>query len=73
MDFHGLIITDCLEMKGVADGKWGSPEAAVLAVLAGADILLCCHTWETQRAIRDALVSAVQSGRITRSRALTSP
>ena len=67
LDFHGLIITDCLEMKGVAGG-WGSPEAAVLAVLAGADILLCCHTWETQRAIRDALVAAVESGRISEAR-----
>ena len=56
--FDGLLITDDLEMKGVADG-WGAPEAAVLAVLAGADILLCCHTWETQRAIQQALLSAV--------------
>ncbi len=65
--FDGLLITDDLEMKGVADG-WGAPEAAVLAVLAGADILLCCHTWETQRAIQQALLSAVQSGRITQAR-----
>ena len=67
MGFDGLIITDCLEMKGVADG-WGSAEAAVLAVQAGADILLCCHTWATQRAIRDALLRAVQTGRIAGSR-----
>ena len=67
LDFQGVIITDCLEMKGVARG-WGTPEAGVLAVLAGADILLCCHTWETQRALRDALVAAVQSGRIPERR-----
>lgn len=65
--FDGLIITDCLEMKGVADG-WGSAEAAVLAAVAGADVLLCCHTWETQREIRDALVNAVHSGRLSEAR-----
>ncbi len=67
MDFSGLIITDCLEMQGVARG-WGPPEAAVLAVLAGADVLLCSHTWETQRAVRDALLAAVEAGRIPEAR-----
>jgi beta-N-acetylhexosaminidase len=67
LGFDGLIITDCLEMNGVAH-DWGEAEAAVLAVLAGADILLCCHTWSAQRAIRDGLVEAVESGRIPLSR-----
>ena len=67
LGFQGLIITDDLEMNGVADG-WGSPEAAVLAVAAGADILLCCHQWNTQQAIRDALVKALNSGRLTEGR-----
>ena len=67
LGFDGLIITDCLEMNGVAK-DWGEAEAAVLAVLAGADILLCCHTWTKQRAIRDGLVAAVEQGRIPLSR-----
>ena len=67
LGFEGLIITDCLEMNGVAN-DWGEPEAAVLAVLAGADILLCCHTWTKQCAIRDGLVAAVEQGRIPLSR-----
>ena len=67
LGFEGLIITDDLEMKGVADG-WGAAEAAVLAVQAGADILLCCHTWETQREIRQALVAAVETRRLPESR-----
>jgi len=67
LGFDGLIITDDLEMKGVADG-WGAPEAAVLAVEAGADILLCCHEWDTQRAIHAALLSAAQTGRLTETR-----
>ena len=67
LGFGGLIITDDLEMKGVA-AHWGAPEAAVLAVLAGADLLLCCHEWETQRAIQAALLSAVETGRVTEAR-----
>ncbi len=67
LGFNGLIITDDLEMRGVAE-TWGAPEAAVLAVLAGADLLLCCHEWETQRAIQSALSSAIQTGRLTEAR-----
>jgi len=67
MGFAGLIITDDLEMRGVKD-HWGSAEAAVQAVVAGADILLCCHAQESQQAIRDAVVEAVISERIPKSR-----
>jgi len=67
MGFDGLIITDDLEMKGVA-ARWGAPEAAVLAVEAGADLLLCCHARTTQYAIRDALVNAVQTARLSEAR-----
>lgn len=67
LGFDGLIITDDLEMKGVAKG-WGAAEAAVLAILAGADLLLCCHTWETQRAIQRALITAVETGRLPEAR-----
>jgi beta-N-acetylhexosaminidase len=67
MGFDGLIITDCLEMKGIT-GHWDSAEAAVRAVEAGADILLCCHTWTTQAAIHAALCDAVATGRISTAR-----
>jgi len=67
LGFEGLIITDDLEMKGVADG-WGAAEAAVLAAVAGADILLCCHAEETQREIRRALVGAIEIGRLSEAR-----
>ena len=40
----------------------------MLAVLAGADILLCCHTRETQREIRRALIEAVETGRLAEAR-----
>ncbi|HEX5324735.1 MAG TPA: beta-N-acetylhexosaminidase [Capsulimonadaceae bacterium] len=67
MGFGGVIITDCLEMKGVA-AKWGSADAAVLAAIAGADMLLACHTYETQKEIHAALLDAVRTGLLSETR-----
>lgn len=67
LGFDGLIITDCLEMRGIAD-HWGPEEAAVLALQAGADALLVCHTWETQTRMRDAVLKAVREGRLSEER-----
>jgi len=67
MGWDGLVVTDDLEMKGVADG-WGAAKAALLSLKAGVDCPLICHTLETQveavRAIRDA----VAAGEITEER-----
>jgi len=67
LGFNGLIVTDCLEMKGVS-ATWGTAEAAVLAAIAGADMLLVCHTYETQKQVIDALVDAVTAGRLSEAR-----
>jgi len=67
MAFEGLIVTDCMEMKAIAD-NFGAVEAAILAVKAGADILLACHTLEVQAQIRTALVKAVETGEIPEKR-----
>jgi len=67
LGFDGLLITDCLEMKGVA-AKWGTPDAAVLAAIAGADMLLVCHTYTTQKAVVKALAAAVRSGVLQEAR-----
>ena len=62
MGFHGLTVTDGLEMKGVADGvKWGSGEVEVRAVEAGEDVLLLPAAPEA--AIK-AISRAVRNGRI---------
>ncbi|MDR3707893.1 MAG: beta-N-acetylhexosaminidase [Capsulimonadaceae bacterium] len=66
LGFDGLIVTDDMEMKGLA--SWSPAEAAVRAVIAGADMLLVCHTYRTQRAIIDALVDAATSGRLSEER-----
>jgi beta-N-acetylhexosaminidase len=67
LGFEGVIVTDCLEMRGIA-ARWNAGHAAVLAVEAGADVILCCHTPEPQQSIRESLIKAVQSGRISESR-----
>lgn len=60
MDFDGVIITDDLVMEAITD-TYGPEEAAVLAVLAGND-LLCSTEYRTQY---PAVLEAVQSGRIS--------
>lgn len=60
MSFDGVIITDDLYMQAITDA-YGAEEAAILAVLAGND-LLCCREYEIQY---PAVLEAVQSGRIS--------
>lgn len=67
LGFRGLIVTDCLQMKAVAD-RWGTPRAAIMAAQAGADILLVSHIWKEQKETFDALVAAVRSGELAESR-----
>lgn len=67
LGFDGLIVTDCLEMKGIAD-HWSPEETAILCLEAGADALLVCHTQETQARMHAALCDAVRSGRLPEAR-----
>lgn len=59
MGFEGVIITDDLVMQAITD-LYGAGEAAVLAVLAGND-LLCSTDYITQY---EAVLAAVMDGRI---------
>ncbi|MEB3322690.1 MAG: glycoside hydrolase family 3 N-terminal domain-containing protein [Synechococcaceae cyanobacterium] len=61
MGFGGLIVTDALVMEAIA-GRCGAGEAAVLALEAGADLVLMPGDADT--AI-DAIVAAVGSGRLS--------
>jgi beta-N-acetylhexosaminidase len=67
LGFKGLIVTDCLEMKAISEGV-GVAEGAVRALEAGADILLVSHELERQIAAIEAVIAAVESGRIPESR-----
>ena len=64
LGFTGLVVTDALEMGGIARG-FTSGDAAVRALEAGADALLMPA--DPDAAIK-AVVAAVESGRITRQR-----
>jgi beta-N-acetylhexosaminidase len=62
LGFSGVIITDALGMGAVAE--WGT-EGALLAIEAGVDILLMPEDYV---ATKDAIIAAVESGRITEER-----
>jgi beta-N-acetylhexosaminidase len=69
LGFTGVIISDALEMRAVS-GPFGIPEAAVLAVAAGTD-LICLGRDQDQPAylaVRDGLVAAVAAGRLPAAR-----
>lgn len=60
LHFNGITVTDAMNMAGVVN-RYGGGEAAVLAFLAGADLIL--QPADPKVAI-DALASAVETGRI---------
>ena len=64
LGFNGLIVTDALEMGGIAKG-YSVGDAAVRAIEAGADVLLMPA--DPVVAI-NAVVAAVKTGRISRDR-----
>ena len=67
LGFDGLLITDAMEMKAI-DDRYRSGEAAVMAIEAGADIVMVLWTLTKQIEVFDALLSAVKSGRISQAR-----
>lgn len=72
LGFDGLVVTDALDMKAVAD-TYGVPGACVLALGAGADLLCLGNTREIDdgamyAACRTAIVEAVGSGSLDRGR-----
>lgn len=64
MGFEGLIVSDALDMGALA-GQYSQEEIAVRAVEAGIDILL--HPSDALATV-DAVVAAVEQGRLTRQR-----
>ena len=61
--FNGLIISDGMEMKAIAD-HYGIGKGSVMALNAGCDILLLCHDFNEQKASFDAVLEAVRNGEI---------
>ncbi len=71
MEFQGLIITDCMEMKAISD-NFGTAEGAVGAIKAGADMVLVSHNFNAQVEAFNRVFEAVKKGKIDRERIDTS-
>lgn len=67
LGFEGVIATDCLEMDAIA-GTIGTPEGAVRALRAGADLLLVSHHLERAHAAARAIVAAISAGTLAADR-----
>ncbi|HYY54457.1 MAG TPA: glycoside hydrolase family 3 N-terminal domain-containing protein [Candidatus Dormibacteraeota bacterium] len=65
--FDGLIVTDAMEMHGVAS-EWSPEDAAVETVRAGADVILPGSPLEKILRVHAALVRAVRGGTIPEPR-----
>ena len=69
LGFEGVVVSDALDMAGASAGR-GIPEAAVLSLAAGAD-LLCIGPDKDEalvRAVQAAIVDAVLRGRLPEER-----
>ncbi|WP_454193676.1 beta-N-acetylhexosaminidase [Paenibacillus sp. Marseille-Q7038] len=64
LGYDGVVITDDLEM-GAIEQNYGSGEAAVMALEAGVDILLFGHTPDKAAEAYEAILTAVETGRLT--------
>lgn len=67
LGYDGVIVSDDLEMKAVAD-HYGVEDSAVRAIRAGCDQLLICHQPALVAAAHRALVQAVERGVLSRAR-----
>jgi len=64
LGYDGMVVTDDVEMKAIAD-NYGVEEAVVLGLNAGVDHFLCCHTAELAHRAIEAIVHAVESGKLS--------
>ncbi|OBT71020.1 hypothetical protein VF21_10127 [Pseudogymnoascus sp. 05NY08] len=64
MKYKGVIVCDCLEMDGVR-ATYGTEKGAVLAIKAGTDSIMVCHTMSAQAGAIEHVVQAVKQGEIS--------
>ena len=62
-DYRGVIITDGMDMHAIAH-RYGAGQAAVNALLAGADMVMAIGSRETQEETLDAIAAAIVDGRL---------
>ncbi|KAH6684545.1 putative beta-N-acetylglucosaminidase [Halenospora varia] len=64
MHYKGLIVSDCLEMDGVR-APYGTEKAAVMALKAGTDCVMICHTMAAQVGAIEMVIQAVKTGELS--------
>jgi beta-N-acetylhexosaminidase len=62
MGFKGLVVTDDLEMKAITE-TCGIEEATRLALKAGVDLFLCCHSIDQQVLVLETLLKEAEENR----------
>lgn len=67
LGYRGIVITDCLEMAAIAE-TIGTPQGAVRALQAGADVVLVCHTLDAQMETVRTIRHSVESGILSENR-----
>lgn len=67
LGYDGVALTDALYMQGITD-QWGMPEAAVLALKAGDDMILGPTGAAQTIAVIDAIKAALQNGTLSKTR-----
>jgi len=65
-NYKGVIITDGMDMHAIA-GRYGVGNAAVRALLAGADMVMALGTTETQEETLDAIAAALAEGSLSQA------
>ena len=65
--FPGVCYSDDLEMKAIAD-RYGVLDGAALALQAGCDAVLVCHTLQLQHQAIEGIARAARSGPLPRGR-----
>ncbi|MEU6253560.1 beta-N-acetylhexosaminidase [Streptomyces sp. NPDC047043] len=68
LSFEGVLVSDALEMKAIAD-QYGEAAGARIALAAGADqVIVAVPDLEVTLACRDAVLDALDSGRLSEDR-----
>ncbi len=66
LGYNGVVITDSLYM-GALNTRWSVPQAAVLAIEAGADMVIGPSDPQTTQQVIDALKQAIASGALSQA------
>ncbi|WEW60026.1 tyrosinase/acetyltransferase [Emydomyces testavorans] len=64
LQYDGLIVTDCLEMDAIRV-QIGTEKGAVMALAAGVDCPMICHTYDVQVRAYEKAFNACKNGMIT--------